>query len=107
MQRPLHVSLRVSPGAMALGSIQDDSESSSTPGADVPKSSLDFTEAVYTAQAAELDILGVNWAFAPVGDVNSERENPVIGVRSFGDGLYFVLPPPLDSGSNYCQIQDE
>lgn len=60
---------------MALASIPNDSET-------------DFTEAVYAAQGAELNILGVNWVFAPVGDVNSERENPVIGVRSFGDGTY-------------------
>ncbi|KAJ4481059.1 glycoside hydrolase [Lentinula aciculospora] len=63
------------PGAMAMASISDD----------LSRSIPNFTEAIYAVQGAELNMLGVNWAFAPVGDVNSERENPVIGVRSFGD----------------------
>ncbi|KAJ3836732.1 glycoside hydrolase [Lentinula raphanica] len=71
------------PGAMAMASISEDPSASED--AALPNNSLDFTEAIYAAQGAELDMLGVNWAFAPVGDVNSERENPVIGVRSFGD----------------------
>ncbi|KAH8102727.1 glycoside hydrolase [Cristinia sonorae] len=63
------------PGAMALASISDTATSSS----------LEITERVYAAQAKELSLLGVNWTYAPVGDVNSDRRNPVIGVRSFGD----------------------
>lgn len=34
---------------------------------------------------AELSALGVNMNLAPVLDVNSNRKNPVIGVRAFGD----------------------
>ena len=34
--------------------------------------------------ARELRILGINFNFAPVVDVNSNPANPVIGVRSFG-----------------------
>lgn len=34
---------------------------------------------------AELHALGINMNLAPVLDVNSNRKNPVIGVRSFGD----------------------
>lgn len=34
---------------------------------------------------AELSALGVNMNLAPVLDVNSNRRNPVIGVRAFGD----------------------
>ena len=34
---------------------------------------------------AELGALGVNMNLAPVLDVNSNRKNPVIGVRAFGD----------------------
>ncbi len=34
--------------------------------------------------ARELSMAGVNWNFAPVADVNSNPENPVIGDRSFG-----------------------
>ncbi len=34
--------------------------------------------------ARELRILGINFNFAPVVDVNNNPDNPVIGVRSFG-----------------------
>ncbi|TDG15323.1 glycoside hydrolase family 3 protein [Seongchinamella unica] len=37
------------------------------------------------AQAAELRALGININFVPSLDVNSNPDNPVIGVRSFGD----------------------
>ncbi|THH21594.1 hypothetical protein EUX98_g8347, partial [Antrodiella citrinella] len=63
------------PGAMALASISDSSTSPS----------LSVTEQVYAAQGKELSMLGVNWTYAPIGDVNSDSRNPVIGVRSFGD----------------------
>ncbi|MCM3636738.1 beta-N-acetylhexosaminidase [Sporosarcina luteola] len=33
----------------------------------------------------ELKALGINWNLAPVVDVNNNPENPVIGVRSFGE----------------------
>ncbi|KAJ3875129.1 glycoside hydrolase [Lentinula edodes] len=83
------------PGAMAMASIPDTDDLTS--GDIVRKSSLEFTEAIYAAQGAELNMLGVNWAFAPVGDVNSERENPVIGVRSFGDDPERVAQHVLSS----------
>jgi len=35
--------------------------------------------------ALELENIGFNLNFAPVADVNNNPENPVIGVRSFGD----------------------
>src|SRR6056297_1737636 len=38
-----------------------------------------------TAIGGELQALGINLDFAPVLDVNVNPENPVIGVRSFGD----------------------
>ena len=82
---------------MALGSIADVSQNSTSSleesDVSLPSSSLDFTQAVYAAQGAELDLLGVNLAFAPVGDVNSDPENPVIGVRSFGDGTCRSFSP--------------
>lgn len=37
------------------------------------------------AAAKELASLGLNVSWAPVVDVNSNPENPVIGIRSFGD----------------------
>jgi beta-N-acetylhexosaminidase len=35
--------------------------------------------------AAEARAAGVHWIFAPVADVNSNPENPIINVRSFGE----------------------
>jgi beta-N-acetylhexosaminidase len=37
------------------------------------------------AQARELRAIGVNWNFAPVVDVNNNPDNPIIGVRSYGE----------------------
>ncbi|TFK37649.1 glycoside hydrolase family 3 protein [Crucibulum laeve] len=57
------------PGAMAIAAI----------------GSIDMAEAVAGATANELRLAGINWAYSPVADVNSDPLNPVIGVRSFGD----------------------
>ena len=49
------------------------------------------------ATGETLDFFGINMNYAPVCDINSEPLNPVIGVRSPGDGPEFVgrLPVPL------------
>ncbi|KAI0632880.1 glycoside hydrolase [Trametes polyzona] len=47
--------------------------------------SVDLASEVTAATAQELRAAGINWAYSPVGDVNSDPRNPVIGVRSFGD----------------------
>ncbi|KAJ7746895.1 glycoside hydrolase family 3 protein [Mycena maculata] len=57
------------PGAMALAAT----------------GSPDIAERVSKASGTELKLVGINWAYSPVADVNSEPRNPVIGVRSFGD----------------------
>jgi beta-N-acetylhexosaminidase len=44
----------------------------------------DYTAAVATAVGRELRAAGVNLNFAPDVDINSNADNPVIGVRSFG-----------------------
>lgn len=46
--------------------------------------SLDLAFRVGRAVAAELTLLGFNLNFAPVLDVSSNSENPIIGDRSFG-----------------------
>ena len=56
------------PGAYALGVVD----------------SVPLTEAVSAAVAARLASVGITWNLAPVADVNSAPDNPVIGVRSFG-----------------------
>lgn len=57
------------PSAMALGAALDPA----------------VTRRAYGIIGDELAALGVTLDFAPVADVNSNRQNPVIGVRSFGD----------------------
>ncbi len=56
------------PGAYALGVVDD----------------VSLTRAVHRAMAARLAAAGVTLNLAPVADVNSAPDNPVIGVRSFG-----------------------
>jgi len=56
------------PSAAALGEIDDP----------------EVTRDVYESIGRKLRALGVNTAFAPVLDVNSEPRNPVIGTRAFG-----------------------
>jgi beta-N-acetylhexosaminidase len=53
-----------------------------------------LARAAARATAAELSAVGVNWNFAPVADVNSNPDNPVIGDRAFGstpDGVAAVV----------------
>ncbi|KAI9068822.1 glycoside hydrolase family 3 protein [Trametes sanguinea] len=57
------------PGAMALAAT----------------GSTELASAVSTATAKELRAVGINWVYSPVGDINTDPRNPVIGVRSFGD----------------------
>ncbi|HVL99606.1 MAG TPA: glycoside hydrolase family 3 N-terminal domain-containing protein [Egibacteraceae bacterium] len=59
----------VFPGAMALGATRD----------------ADLAARVFAITARELDAVGVTMNFAPVLDVNTNPQNPVIGVRSFGE----------------------
>src|SRR4029077_18465594 len=59
------------PGNWALGVVDD----------------VELTEAVAAAIAAELATVGINFDLAPVADVNSNPDNPVIGIRSFGGEL--------------------
>ena len=56
------------PGNRALGVVDD----------------VVLTERVAASIGAELRAVGVNLDFAPVADVASNPDNPVIGVRSFG-----------------------
>lgn len=57
------------PGAMALGAT------------DEPENAYK----VGLATGKELKALGINWNIAPVLDVNNNPDNPVIGVRSYGE----------------------
>ncbi|WP_030267898.1 glycoside hydrolase family 3 protein [Streptomyces sp. NRRL B-24484] len=56
------------PGNLALGEVDD----------------TDLTERVARAIGLDLSSVGINLDYAPDADVNSNPDNPVIGVRSFG-----------------------
>jgi beta-N-acetylhexosaminidase len=56
------------PGNGALGVVDD----------------VELTERVAASLGAELADAGINLDFAPVADVNTNPQNPVIGIRSFG-----------------------
>ncbi|PFH50011.1 glycoside hydrolase family 3 protein [Amanita thiersii Skay4041] len=47
--------------------------------------SAELAEKVAVSCGQELKLVGINWVYSPVADVNSDPRNPVIGVRSFGD----------------------
>ncbi len=51
---------------------------------------LELTAEVAATVARELRSVGVNLNFAPDVDINSNPDNPVIGVRSFGDDPHAV-----------------
>jgi beta-N-acetylhexosaminidase len=64
------------PGNMALGAISEASRKSGP-------EKYAYKQAM--AQAHELLSVGINWNFAPVVDVNNNPDNPIIGVRSYGE----------------------
>lgn len=47
----------------------------------------DFASAFYAAQLIGMESkeIGIDWIFAPVCDINSNPENPIINIRSFGE----------------------
>ena len=63
------------PGNWALGVVDDTT----------------LTEGIAASIASELAAVGINLDFAPVADVNSNPDNPVIGIRSFGSDPALVL----------------
>lgn len=77
------------PGNMAQGATQD----------------TDLATTTAWEMASELRAMGITMNFAPVVDVNSNPQNPIIGVRSFGsspdDVAEFVtafVAPSRDQG---------
>jgi beta-N-acetylhexosaminidase len=54
-------------------------------GASYPEHGTHFSKAVNTIIAKELKVLGINNNYAPVVDVNTNTNNPVINTRSFGE----------------------
>ncbi|KAH8115153.1 glycoside hydrolase [Phellopilus nigrolimitatus] len=62
------------PGAMAVGVTKD----------------LQLAQGVANSSGREMRLAGINWVYSPVADVNSDPRNPVIGVRSFGEGMFYA-----------------
>ncbi|TWT25374.1 beta-N-acetylhexosaminidase [Planomicrobium sp. CPCC 101110] len=62
------------PGAMLLGATRN------------PRHA--FQAGILTGK--EMKALGINWNLAPVVDINNNPQNPVIGVRSFGEEAHSV-----------------
>lgn len=80
-------SATVFPGNMALGAVND------------PEKVYEMAKVV----ATELKALGVNINLAPVLDINNNPQNPVIGVRSYGENPAMVS----ELGSAYIRgLQD-
>ncbi|WP_162605919.1 glycoside hydrolase family 3 protein [Jiangella aurantiaca] len=50
------------------------------------------TSAAARVAGTEAEAIGINWSFGPVADLNTNPENPVIGVRSFGADDTAVAP---------------
>lgn len=67
------------PWAMTLGAIQDKK----------------LIEEMASKIAEDAKRMGVNWNFAPVVDVNTNPENPIIGNRSFGSEVDNVIQSAL------------
>jgi len=70
----LHTPVTVLPGNMTLGAAHD----------------LALTRRAAADQARDLRLVGFNMNLAPVLDVNVNPDNPVIGVRSFGEDPHLV-----------------
>jgi len=65
------------------------------------RDSLMYQYGLETARQCRL--MGININFAPVLDINSNPNNPVIGNRSFGSTVWEVIPPAM----SYCQGLEE
>lgn len=51
---------------------------------------LDFTYEISKQIALEIKALGIHWNLAPVVDINSNRNNPIINIRSYGENKDIV-----------------
>ncbi len=54
-----------------------------------------LTKRVAQAIAKEAKGIGIHWNFAPVCDINSNKQNPIINTRAFGEVIGDVIPHSL------------
>ncbi len=83
------------PGNMALGAIAGVEANG------VLSTAARYAERQARAQGRELRAIGVNWNFAPVVDVNNNPDNPIIGVRSYGENAERVLELGVAAARGY------
>ncbi|MFI6574397.1 glycoside hydrolase family 3 protein [Nocardiopsis sp. NPDC050513] len=62
-----------------------------------------MAELLASTTAAELTALGINLDYAPVADVNTNPDNPVIGVRSFGADPDLVAEMAVAEAGAYAE----
>lgn len=87
--RRLGIDTTTFPGNMLLGATQDTNN----------------TYMVAKATAEELRALGINMNLAPVIDINNNSNNPVIGVRSFGEVAIDVANHGISSIKGYLDAK--
>jgi beta-N-acetylhexosaminidase len=75
------------PDAMAVGASHDTA----------------MAELLAGTTAAELSALGINLDYAPVADVNTDPNNPVIGIRSFGSDPDLVAEMAVAEASAFAE----
>lgn len=68
--------------------------------------STDLVKESSAASAREMRLAGINWVFGPVADINSDPLNPVIGVRSWGDGARLISFPASHASAHYVLNQN-
>ncbi|KAI0299016.1 glycoside hydrolase [Multifurca ochricompacta] len=81
-QRPLMIGTDQENGLVSAFSVaRSDEAGTQFPGAMAlaAAGSPDLAERISEASALELKLAGINWAYSPVADVNSDPRNPVIG----------------------------
>ncbi|WP_116244902.1 glycoside hydrolase family 3 protein [Nocardiopsis sp. FIRDI 009] len=61
-----------------------------------------MAELLASTTAAELTALGINLDYAPVADVNTNPDNPVIGIRSFGSDPDLVAEMAVAEAETYA-----
>lgn len=64
---------------------------------------VEYAEQAARITAIEAKAMGFQWSFSPVADVNSNLENPVIGVRSFGQNTKLVSDMAVAQVKGYQQ----
>lgn len=76
-----------SPGAMAIGAT----------------GKPEYAYQIAKAMGQELRVLGFNFNFAPVGDVNNNPKNPVINVRSYSENPHTVATYMMEAVKGYTE----